>query len=218
MNANYTGCNGAIVRSPLPRRIHIEGLDLAGKSTICRRLQAALPGGWPRRRNTLLEANPLHQKADQWRRSAAASDAVIGWFYLAALEFDLEHGGNADESVLQDSTILLRSLVYHTIQGTPDLPARFEQLAPMHPRFDRSIVCTASRETRLRRLAIRRPENLGPEDFLVRDDWTKFTAMESLMIEHAKRWFNAQVVWTDDLENDPELDMLKPVILGSTGT
>jgi hypothetical protein len=65
-----------------------------------------------------------------------------------------------------------------------------------HPRFDRSFVLVADHQTRLERLAKRRPQNLGPEDLLVRDKPELFYAMERQLVDYATRHFGAVVVDT----------------------
>lgn len=175
--------------------IHFEGLDLAGKSTVCRLLQAAVPRHWELRRNALLLDNPVHELADRLRRERFAEEPV-GWLYYAALLYDLEAYQRPKGDVIQDSTILLRSLAYHSVRGTPGLPERFEMLVDRHPRFDRSFVLVADHRTRLDRLNRRRKKNLGPEDFLVRDDPNMFYAMEKVLVDYATRYFRAEVIDT----------------------
>jgi hypothetical protein len=175
--------------------LHFEGLDLAGKSTVCRRFREQARGDWQVRHNALAPDNRVYALADELRRAGHAAEP-IGWLYHAALLFDLKSFTPPPCDTLQDSTILLRSLAFHTVQGTPGLVDRLEALIERHPRFDRSFVLVASHETRLQRLAIRRPQNLGPEDFLVRDDPRRFFAMEAVLVDRATRHFAATVIDT----------------------
>ncbi|MDW8244785.1 MAG: hypothetical protein RMJ88_16375, partial [Thermogemmata sp.] len=48
----------------------------------------------------------------------------------------------------------------------------------------------------LERLAKRRSQNLGPEDFLVRDEPQRFYAMERQLVDYASRHFGAVVLDT----------------------
>lgn len=181
--------------------IHLEGMDLAGKSTVCRRLAERL-GSVVVRRNSISDENPIYPLVDAWRKQKSLPEASLGWFYHAVMltDFSLycEPAGNA----IQDSTILLRSLAYHETQGTDArLADLFRAALPVHPRFTASFVLKASHERRLERLAKRRKENLGPEDFLVRDRPDVFYRMEGLILDYAQRCFQARVIDTTELED-----------------
>lgn len=189
-----------------------EGLDLAGKSTLCRRFQEKAEGHWAIRSNSIIEDNEIFRVANQLRKEGSFSPETLGNLFYAALLGDLEKFSYPDANVIQDSTIVLRSLAYHTVSKTPRLPELFEELLERHPRFDYAFVCSAPREVRLQRLAIRRKQNLGPEDFLVRDEPDTFFAMESILIDHARRAFNAEIIDTGNLENAEGLDRVFDVI------
>jgi thymidylate kinase len=176
--------------------VHFEGLDLAGKSTVCRWFKEHAKGHWEIRRNALTQNNALWAVSDEMRKSARYSDATVGWCFYAALRADLEDYRRPAGNVIQDSTILLRSMAYHAVIGTPGLVDALQELVDRHPRFDRSFVCTASREARLARLAIRRAENLGPEDFKIRDQPEQFAEMENALVQYAVKWFGAKVIDT----------------------
>lgn len=180
--------------------VHFEGLDLAGKSTVCRLFREHARGEWQVRHNALVPDNPIYHLADRLRKEAAGEETV-GWLYHAALLLDLEQYEPPEGDVIQDSTILLRSLAFHRVRGTPGLVDRFETLLDRHPRFDQSFVLVADHHTRLERLAKRRPQNVGPEDFLVRDAPERFYAMERCLVDYATRHFGAVV-----LDTSGELD------------
>ncbi len=175
--------------------LHFEGLDLAGKSTVCRLLKDALPNSWRIRRNTLLESNPVESLADKLRKEEE-DPVCVGWLYHAALRYDLAHFRESGDSIVQDSTILLRSLAYHSAFGNAELVECFLNLLEDHPRFDRSFVLVPDRETRLHRLRIRRKQNLGPEDFLVVQNPEVFQKMEEILVEYSCEFFRATVVDT----------------------
>ena len=184
--------------------IHFDGLDLAGKSTLCKRFKERAGGNWEVVHNALVADNPVWELADRLRKEGCYGDQTIGWCYHAALLADREayRPPAAEENRLQDSTILLRSLAHHTVAGTPGLPAALTELLECHPRFDKSFVCVASTEVRCRRLSVRRKENLAAEDFIVRDDPGRFQAMEEVLVEHAVRHFDATVIDTSDMEQE----------------
>lgn len=190
----------------------IEGLDLAGKSTVCRRFAEQSRFEWRIQSNALTGNNPLYQLADRLRKEAAFKAETLGHLYYASLLADLELFCQPQDHVIQDSTVILRSLAYHTVNETPALPSLFEALLARHPKFDHAYVCSASREVRLARLKIRRKANLGPEDFLVRDDPDRFYAMEECLIDHATKAFGAKVIDTSNLEAGLGLEPLLDTI------
>jgi thymidylate kinase len=187
--------------------IHFEGLDLAGKSTVCRRFCAQAGGEWETRHNALNAANPVSELTDALRRNDVYGEETLGWCYYAALLADLEGYQKPEGNVLQDSTILLRSIAYHAVAGTRGLARAFETRLEAHPRFDYSFVCVADKDVRLDRLRRRRKENLGPEDFFVRDNYPKFKAMEDVLIEYAQKYFQAVIIDTSHLESEEGLPL-----------
>ena len=193
-------------------RILLEGLDLAGKSTICRRFVEQARSSWVVRRNSLVENNRVYALADELRRADALADEPLGWLYLAAVRADLAELARlkpaAVQDILQDSTILVRSVAHHSVRGRSELVRQFVDLAPGLPRFDHAFVCIADRETRLRRLAKRRPENLAPDDFLVRDDFAMFNRMQEQVIELVTTRLGGIVIDTSGLEDEERLAMI----------
>lgn len=94
--------------------IHIEGLDLAGKTTARDRLARCL-GGWKVRSNRLIEHNEVFELADRLRREDALDAESLGHLFVATLSADLRGFRPNEQPLIQDSTILLRSLAYHRI-------------------------------------------------------------------------------------------------------
>ena len=182
--------------------ILFEGLDLSGKSTLCRVLKSAL--GWKMRHNTLLApgANLSYQAASEAHRKNTGTVPEVGAEFLRALEFELASFQTDTEPCIQDSTILLRSITYHTALGNHALAGRFLALAPRHPKPALAFLCRASVEARLRRLEGRvSRRNDNPEDFLVRDNPEVFALMDATLAEMAVTLFGAETIDTSNLED-----------------
>ena len=192
--------------------IHVEGLDLAGKSTVCRYLVAK--SGAQHRNNTLLSSSPIHVQAELLRKRDLLDPAGLGWIYYGCMLFDLENYVVPDAPVVQDSTILLRSIAYHEVFGDRALAAKFRMLLPRHPRFAYSCVLVASDEVRLSRLEGRcSRHNDNPEDFLIRRDPAGFHEMERILVETAREHFGAETIDTSFLEQEGEKDRVADLIL-----
>lgn len=192
--------------------IHVEGLDLAGKSTVCRLLAARL--GAEHRRNSILANNPIHAQADALRVKNLLPPGPLGGLFYGALLYDLENYSSPDGPVIQDSTVILRSIAFHECFGDKTLAARFRELLPRHPRFTKSFVLTASDEVRLKRLEGRcSRHNDSPEDYLIRSDPDGFHRMEALLIETATLFFGAEVIDSSHLEREGGKDEVVNLIL-----
>ena len=194
--------------------IHIEGLDLAGKSTICRLLCKRLDA--EHRHNTILPdgANPIYDAANKWRADDSILPEAVGWAYYGALLVDLQSYSSPTIAVVQDSTILLRSIVFHRLNGNSQMVEAFESKLGIHPRFTLSVFLHASAEVRLKRLEGRISRgNDFPDDYLIRTDPSKFYDMENNLKDVACRNFDAICVDTSRLEEDGEKERVISLII-----
>lgn len=189
--------------------VHFEGMDLAGKTTATRNFIASTGQEWEVRRNTISLDNPIYTLADSLRRADAYDAEVLGNLYVAALMGDIRTFEYPDRNTVQDSTIILRSLAFHSVRGTPRIVEVLEDLLPNHPKFDASFIFTASIEKRLERLQSRmrnEPEQVSPEDLLVIENPEKFMAMEASLIDMARRTFHSVIIDTTSLTPDLVID------------
>jgi dTMP kinase len=150
------------------RVVLVEGLDLAGKSTLVRNLQAELTRrGIPVRvsRNALCPDNPIAALADQVRRDPDAGLIETGALFLAAHLWDARHfSPPLDGTVHLQDSCWLRTLAYHTWWDTPAIPEQLARVVRYFPRFDAAIYLTARIEERQRRLELREREHPGSND------------------------------------------------------
>lgn len=189
-----------------------EGLDLSGKSTLCRELGSAL--GWPVRHNTLLPPglSAPYERAQKAHRDQSATIAEVGQMFHDALLDEIKRYKGDGEPCIQDSTILLRSIAYHSGLRNSDLATQFATILPLHPKPALAFLCRPSREIRLRRLEGRISRgNETPEDFMVRDDPEAFSHMESTIESLAAEHFDMQILDTSGLE---DLDARRDLVAG----
>jgi len=181
-----------------------EGLDLSGKSTLCRRLSEST--GWSIRNNSLLPKgeNPYYSDARESHKMQSATDLEVGEIFLKALQYDIEHYANPGTPYIQDSTILLRSIAYHQEIGNIDLVRKFEAFLEKHPKPFVSFLCQPSIEVRLKRLSGRISRNNDtPEDHIIRQDPDRFRRMENTISGLVRRHFKMRALDTSLLE-DPD--------------
>jgi thymidylate kinase len=170
------------------RVVLIEGLDLAGKSTLVRNLQAELlHRGIPVRvsRNALCPDNPIAALADQLRRDPHAELVETGALFLAAHLWDARHFTPPPDGMvhIQDSC-WLRTLAYHTWNDTPAIPEQLARAARYFPQFDAAVFLTARIEERRQRLTQREREQPGSNDandHLVQSDPQGYLGLEHLL-------------------------------------
>ncbi|MBQ6247098.1 MAG: hypothetical protein IJK04_09555 [Kiritimatiellae bacterium] len=190
-----------------PLTIHIEGLDLAGKSTTCRMLRDHLKAEM--RHCSLLPDNPIYYFASDLHVAQKVKTETAGGIFLGSVMRDLERYTPPDHYVVQDSTSVLRSIAYHSVIGDPGLADAFRSLLPRYPRFGASFVLWSSHEVRLMRLEGRISRHHDtPEDYFIRDFPDKFNKMQDIIIETAKEWFGAEVVDTSNMEREGEKERL----------
>lgn len=192
--------------------ILIEGLDLAGKSTLFDRLLAemrqrgVLAGS---SRNALCPGNPIAQLADDLRRDPAAGMVETGALFLAAHCWDSRNFRMPPAGAvhLQDSS-WLRTLAFHTHHGTPAIPAALRDASTTFPVFDAVIFLTANVSRRQRRLAQREAERPGANDWqdhLVARAPDEFCALEDRLRELSVELVGAVVLDTSDLSPESVL-------------
>ena len=126
--------------------LHVEGMDLAGKSTVAEHLAAITGAGV--QHNCLVPGNPVYAIADRLRRANEVTAKVLGPLYVSALMYDLDRLQPPTDRQVQDSTILLRSIAFNEVLGVRFVVRELLDQIPRHPRFGRTILLTATMDAR----------------------------------------------------------------------
>jgi thymidylate kinase len=196
--------------------IHVEGMDLAGKSTATAAVERLHPGCVVRH-NALTANNPIFELADELRRSAKVSAAVLGPMYVAATLLDIATYEDPDTVTIQDSTVALRSIAFNTALGNDTVATQLLELLEQHPRFGCSIVLTATLEARMRRLEQRyrdAPHEVAPDDLAIKTNPSRFLEMERLLVDLAVTEFDAHVIDTSDLAPHEVMNVVTTITQG----
>lgn len=188
--------------------IHIEGMDLAGKSSTTELFVARRTEPWEVKRNSLTEENPARDLADQMLETGEYGVETVGTMYAAALMADFDTFRKPEVPTVQESTIILRSIAYQAVNGTPRMTELFEGMMPRHPTFDASFMLTASHEERLRRIA-ERGRSFSNNDLLILRDPEKFYAMEAIVQRLAERHFHSRLIDTSDLPTQQVVEIIE---------
>ena len=155
------------------RMVLIEGLDLAGKTTMCEGLVSKLHAeGWQvtLAKNNLLGENVVGKRAKRYAVGAHTTTLETGAMFLASHFYDTTLFRSLEEGVihLQDSS-WLRTVSYNLMRETPIIPELADALFQAHPRFGTVIYLTANIEVRKRRVQGREAKHPGtntPGDFM----------------------------------------------------
>ena len=199
------------------RVILIEGLDLAGKTTLVGNLQRE----WTRRgipvrvsRNALCPDNPIAALADQLRRDPNAGLLETGALFLAAHLWDARHWTPPPDGTIHlQVSCWLRTLAYHTWKNTPAIPDQLADAARDFPRFDAAIFLTAGVKERRRRLIQRereRPGSNDANDHLIQSDPQGYLRLEQLLWELARDGTDAKRIETSGIPTE------RPIALSMT--
>jgi len=175
--------------------LHIEGMDLVGKTTIANELSKRLPGRWIIRQKCLVDNNPIYLLTEKLRKEQMYTDEVIGFLYTIALLGTLQNFKRPITPTIQESTILLRSLSYHKAKGHQTIvEILLQKIAPFHPRFDFSVVLTSDINVRKERLKHR--TQIGEHDLLIHRAPDFAVLMETYLLEYSTKLFNSIVIDT----------------------
>lgn len=186
--------------------IYIEGMDLSGKTTLANNLSSRLKGEWIIQSNALTKNNTVWTLADSARKNQSLDEDIIGYLYSIAMmvdvrNFNLTRYGN----LIQDSTIAIRSLAYHSVLRTPTLPEQLKRSVSRIPAPDLTIYLMADIKTRINRLRQREidnPEEVAPDDLMVINNPERFTKMEKMLLKFTTRYFSPIIIDTSFMTKD----------------
>lgn len=196
------------------RMILIEGLDLAGKTTLCEGLTAKLrEQGWKvvLAKNNLLGENLVGKKAKRYAVGAHTTMLETGALFLASHLYDTTLFKPPEEGIvhLQDSS-WLRTISYNLMRETPIIPELADTLFEAHPRFGSVIYLTASidvRKVRVQEREVKHPGSNTPGDFMSFTDPEFVMRHDRKLLETTRRFYPAvDVIDTSAMDADDTID------------
>lgn len=185
----------------------VEGLDLAGKSSLVPRLAEHLQSrGLTVRvaRNCLCPDNPVAREADRLRQDPRRDPERMAQLFVAAHLWDAAHFDPPGEGEvhLQDSC-WLRTLAWEEWHGRRQLAEVVRLASRGFPRFQAALYLTVSLKERQRRFFTRVHNDC--EDRMVLESPREFGRLESLLRREAERCTGAGVLDTTALTPDQVL-------------
>ena len=180
--------------------ILVEGLDLAGKSTLVQGLKSHFLSSNLHVRTTngqFCQNNPsaaVARNLVRWDEGFGGMEA--GSLFLSTMLWDHRHfkAPDFDTIHLQDSC-WLRTLAFEQLYGSPMLAQLMEEQGQLFPRFDFAVMLTASIDERKHRLQQRAENDLHDQMAFRKPE--KFLTIESRLTQLVQKWENGLVLNTD---------------------
>lgn len=182
--------------------LHIEGMDLSGKSTAAKNFANTSEIYWKINDKRLTESNLIYDFAWDLGKKDGHNSVILGHLYLISLMEDLKNF-RLKTSVIQDSTLLLRSLNYYkTVKVNDELSQAFAKLIPEHPVPNKSFYLTAnidSRRQRLEKIIKKMPKKLTSMDMMIIKDPCRFMQIDESLKNLSLEIFNSQIIDTSKM-------------------
>lgn len=200
------------------RLVLVEGLDLAGKSTLIEGLaQHYREQGWSVTvsHGDLCPENPVARVTREMMRwDPGFTPQEGGPLFLASHLWDLRNfrRPQGERTIHIQDSCALRSLAFEKVVGRPHFVELFEDVVRRLPRFDAAFVLTASLQTRRGRFETRQLNDLH-DQFMFKDP-VRFSQVDSELLHLSVKEMGARIVSTDELNPNEVLD----VVLGDLHT
>lgn len=184
------------------RLILVEGLDLAGKSTLIEGLAEHYRRlGWSVRvaHGDLCPDNPVGRVTREMMRWDPGFTAEEGGpLFLASHLWDQRNFSSpqGDREIHIQDSCALRTLAFERVVGKPDYAARLEAVVSRLPRFDAAYVLTARLSTRKERYSRREGNDLH-DAFMLKDP-VRFSRIDSELMHLAVGQCGARLLPTDE--------------------
>lgn len=194
------------------RLVLIEGLDLAGKSTLVEGVRGRLEAqGWEVEigHGDLCLDNPVAAVTREMMRwDGGFSPAEGAPLFLASHLWDERNFQlpAAEKTVHLQDSCALRSLAFEKVLGEEFYVQKLAEVVRRLPNFDAAYVLTASLKTRMERFAERARNDL--HDHFMLSDPVRFSRVDSELLKLSVARFGAKLICTDELSVTELLDLV----------
>jgi thymidylate kinase len=182
-----------------PTTLHVEGMDLSGKTTVAREVMKRAPFAYRHNNIASHEISKLGLAVDEMSESGKYSPTTISIGYVASILADIDSFNLPNKNTIQDSAAVIRCMSRLAVDNQHELfTILHDDAVTRHPRFTKSFYLTASIDERIRRL--RNSENPSQNDLLLAHDTDKFLAMEEAAMNYSVELFDATIINTTHLD------------------
>lgn len=194
------------------RLVLVEGLDLAGKSTLVKSLKKRLEAlDWRVEVSSgdLCPDNPVAAVTrDMMRWDAGFSPAEGAPLFLASHLWDERNfkPPAAEKTVHLQDSCALRSLAFEKVLGEEFYVQKLLEVVRDLPNFDAAYVLTASMKTRIDRFTLREQNDL--HDHFMLSDPVRFARVDSELLKFSVARFGAKLICTDELSVSAVLELV----------
>jgi len=192
--------------------ILVEGLDLAGKSTLIRGLEQRFKNlGWQAvtSHGDLCRENPVARVTRKMMRWDPGFNKREGApLFLASHLWDERNFRlpDCDRYVHIQDSCALRSLAFEKILGEPFYAEKLSEVVDRLPKFQASYVLTAGLKNRMERF-LKREQNDLHDSFMLSDP-VRFGRVDGELLKLGAERLGAKLVCTDELGPDQLLNFI----------
>ena len=181
------------------KTILIEGLDLTGKTTLCKKLLEKYPNKFIYKKGTYSQCNELYKETVEKSKSGKYSDEVIAWMYVAVAKHELnltkEIKENSNKIILQDSFFPNRTIGFHCMENRKELLRVIHALISKFECPMQTFYIYADMNTRIKRFYERQKvKEPAFGDNLVLEDENKALMREAFFRNYMIRQYDATVL------------------------
>lgn len=186
----------------------IEGLDLVGKTTLCKKLVNSYPNKFIYKKGTYSESNELYQEVVKKSKMGIYSEETIAWMYIAAARHELDlmskiQKEQGDKIIIQDSFFLNRMIGVHAIRERKILIEAVDELIKKFEFPQQVFYVYSDIDTRQKRFLERRTiKEPAFGDKLVFEDRKDALLREQLFRRYITRRYDAEILDNSNIDID----------------
>ena len=198
--------------------LHIEGMDLAGKTTIANIIANQSGVDWKIYNNCLSQNNPIQQFIKEIKAQRIYDEEIYGYLHYVTMMADIKYF-ELKGNIIQDSMLLLRSIIFNKEKKYNDVVHLLEELVPKHPIPNTSVYLTANIDLRKKRVLKRiesNPNQVTKNDILILDNPKQFEKRNVGLMELSQKYFNSIVLDTSEMTETETANYIISLCNGKT--
>lgn len=190
----------------MKKMVLIEGLDLVGKTTLCKGLVNSHPNEFIYKKGIYSDSNELYQEVVKKSKLSIYSEETIAWMYIAAARHELdlmskEQNRQNDKIIIQDSFFLNRMIGVHGIKNRENLIKEIDNLIKKFEFPQQTFYVYSDIDTRQKRFQERKSiKKPAFGDKLVWEDREQALLREYIFRRYMTRRYNAEILDNSNID------------------